>query len=214
MTGILHYTKLALMVLFNPVDFLDVMKRDRAEDTKGKLLSVIVLHALAFLANYSYVFIVSFPLSSKEPSSANYVLELCIITVPLLTWVIATYAMSSILSGESKLIEILTTASYALVPFILFTPCLALASHVFSGAEQGIYEALRGLVLVWVLVLLLAGLSRLNDYSAGKTMVVTALSVIAMVIIWAIALLLFSLTIQLFSFFGGFFKEINLKYFY
>lgn len=202
------------MALLHPLDFLDIVKRERRTNVKSQIITVVALHFLAFLANYTYVFLVSFPLASKEPIDANIFLECFIITIPLLTWVIASYAMSSIMSGESEFLEILTTSSYALVPFIIFTPLMALVSQLLGSGEAGMYATLRYGVILWVLILLVLGLQRLNDYTIPKTIIVTLVSVLAMVIIWAVCLLLFSLTIQLVSFFTGFWQEINLKYFY
>lgn len=202
---------LALMILFHPLEFFDIIKRERTK--KFPWLSVVCLYLLAFLANYSYIFIVNFQLSTKEPIDANILLELATVAVPLLSWTVASFAMSSILNGESKLLEITQATAYCLVPQIVMTPLLGLFSNLLSASESGLYQSLRTFVIVWMVILLFLGLKRLNDYSFWKNVLVALISLFAIVVMWAVIVLLFALTIQLLNFIGGIGKEINLKYF-
>lgn len=202
---------MALIVLFHPMEFFDIVKRERTK--KFPWLPVVCLYLLAFLANYSYIFIVNFQLASKEPIDANILLELALVVLPLLSWTVASFAMSSIMNGESRLLEITHATAYCLVPQILLTPLLAIFSNLLSTAESGIYQALRGFVTLWLIILLFLGLKRLNDYSFWKNVLVALISLLAIMVMWAVIVLLFALTIQLFNFVGGVAKEISLKYF-
>ena len=190
---------LALTTLFHPIDSLDIIKRER--ERKRALIPAVVLLLLAFFVNYLYVFIVSFLL-----------LECGIIGVPLITWVVASFGITSILSGESKLPEIFIASCYSLTPFIVFTPILAALSHILSTSEQGVYTFLRTGLVVWVVLLLFLSLKKLNDYGFMKTVLVAIIALAFMVIILAVVILLVSLTAQLITFFTGLWEEIDLKY--
>ncbi len=203
--------KMALLAVFHPIDFFDVVKRERSQ--KFPVLRVVCLYLLSFLANYSYVFIANFRLSAKEPTDANVFLELAMATVPLLSWTVASFAVSSIMNGESKLSEIAYAVAYCQVPSIVFTPLLALVSNLLSTSESGIYQSLRGFVVVWMIALLFLGLKRLNDYGFWKNVLVAVLSLLAMAIMWAIIVLVFALIIQLLNFIESVRQEINLKFF-
>ena len=135
------------------------------------------------------------------------------VVVPLFSWVVGSYLMTAITSGESTFLEILIASAYALVPYIVITPVLALVSNLLGSGEAGVYQALRTITLLWVILLLLLALQRLNDYSIKKTVGVAVLSVAAVIVMWAVCLLLFSLTVQFVTFFTGIGEEINLKYF-
>ena len=80
-----------------------------------------------------------------------------------------------------------------------------------SLQELGIFNAVKGAALIWMFLLLFVSLMVLNDYSISKTFGITLLSLIAVVILWAVLILLFSLTVQLFSLIFNFIKEIQLK---
>ena len=51
----------------------------------------------------------------------------------------------------------------------------------------------------------------LNDYSISKALVVTVLSLIAIVVLWAVLILLYALTVQMFSLVFNLIKEIQYK---
>ncbi|MBS5479604.1 MAG: hypothetical protein KHX46_00540 [Clostridiales bacterium] len=201
---------LALTTLFHPIDSLDIIKRER--ERKRALIPAVVLLLLAFFVNYLYVFIVSFQLQEKEAIDANLLLECGIIGVPLITWVVASFGITSILSGESKLPEIFIASCYSLTPFIVFTPILAALSHILSTSEQGVYTFLRTGLVVWVVLLIFLSLKKLNDYGFMKTVLVAIIALAFMVIILAVVILLVSLTAQLITFFTGLWEEIDLKY--
>ncbi len=135
------------------------------------------------------------------------------VIVPLFSWVVGSYLMTAITSGESTFLESLVASAYALVPYIVLTPLMALSSNLLGSGEAGVYRALRVIVLLWVLLLLLLALQRLNDYSLKKTVGVAVLSAAAVIVLWAVCLLLFSLTVQFVTFFTGIGGEIQLKFF-
>ena len=66
---------------------------------------------------------------------------------------------------------------------------------------------------ILIALLLLLALQRLNDYSLKKTVGVAVLSAAAVIVLWAVCLLLFSLTVQFVTFFTGIGGEIQLKFF-
>ena len=199
-----------LLIVFHPLDCMDIIKREKKQ---ARLWVVPVLYLLAFLVNYAYIFLVHFPLESKNPADASLLLEAAMVSVPLFSWVVGSYLMTAITSGESTFLESLVASAYALVPYIVLTPLMALSSNLLGSGEAGVYRALRVIVLLWVLLLLLLALQRLNDYSLKKTVGVAVLSAAAVIVLWAVCLLLFSLTVQFVTFFTGIGGEIQLKFF-
>ena len=197
-----------LLIIFHPIDCLDIIKR---ESKDFKIGNILLLNLLAVIVNYVYIFIVHFPLSQRNTIDANLGLELAMVVVPLLTWAIASYLITAIMSGESFFVELLTAYSYSLVPYILLTPILGVISNILSFEQIGVYFFFKYVSLLWSLFLMFLALRCLNDYSFPKTILVTALSVVAMLVIWAVVLLLFSLTIQFFTFFTDVYNEVVLK---
>lgn len=202
------FLKKALLIIFHPVDCLDIIKRER---NTFRIVPSIILYLLAVIANYTYIFIVHFPLSQKSGLDANIGLELAMVAVPLITWTIASYAITSIINGESRFTELFTAYSYALVPYIILTPLLGIISNLLSFEQLGVYYFFKYVSLLWVLLLLFIALKYLNDYTLGQTVGITVLSIIMMIIIWAVVLLLASLTLQLLTFLTDVYKEFIYK---
>ena len=133
------------------------------------------------------------------------------VVLPLFTFSIASYAVTAIINGESKFTEMLTAQAYALTPYIILTPVLGALSNIISFDQSGVYFFFKYVSLIWVLILIFMAVKYLNDYSLMQTVGIVFLSLIMTVIIWAVLLLLFSLTLQLFSFFTDIYHEIIYK---
>lgn len=204
----MNVAKRAILCMVHPSDCYSIIKREKG---KFRFYVPIVFYLLIALVNYSYLFYVHFPLSIRDVTDANILLEAGIVIVPHFSWVVASYAMTAILDGESTFSEQLEAAVYALTPIIVFTPFLGLLSRILSASESGIYHTVYVAVYAATVLLLFSALMLLNDYSFGKAVAVAFLSVCAMVVMWAVVLLLMSLSIQLVTFVTNLFAEFKMK---
>ena len=199
--------KLSLMILFHPIDSFYVVKRDKKQFAWWY---AAILYLFSVLSQFAYIYFVHYPLSSIRPKDANLVLEIVKVLLPILTWVVASYAVTTILDGESHFGEIFKSTSLCTVPFTLITLTATALSRILSIEEEGLFILLQSLAIAWMVILIWISLKTGNDYSFGKSLIVTFISLIAMVIIWALCLLLFALTSQLFSLFSGLYLEIKM----
>ena len=194
--------KLCLMTLYHPIVVTEHIKHQRGK--KMNWMPVIVLLALALLVRVFSIYFTHYPLSGVSVRNANLLLECGELFVPVLTWVLASYAMTTILDGETLLTETLLFSAYALVPYIVFTPVLTLLSRLMDVNQIGLYAALEVIILGWVVLLMIIALKEMNGYSVGKTAAVIFLSLFTMVMIWAVVILLYTISSQ----FVGMVKEI------
>jgi len=205
----LNIVQMSLLILFHPKDALDIIKRTRSE---FKLSRVVVLMLLLAVVNYTYTFYVNYTLGTKSITQANLLLDLALAFLPLLTWVVSSYAITAIIVGECSFTELLTASSYCLVPIIVCKPLLGILSNIMTVSDSGILGGLTFIVYAWTILLLFLSLQRLNDYSVAKTFIVAVVAVVSMLIIWGVILLLFTLVAQIFYFAQGIIGEIRLKY--
>ena len=63
-----------------------------------------------------------------------------------------------------------------------------------------------------MIILLFVSLVVLNDYTISKAFGITLLSLFAIVVMWAVLLLLYALTVQLFSLIFNLIEEIRFKF--
>ena len=122
------------------------------------------------------------------------------------------YAITAIIVGECSFTELLTASTYCLVPVIVIKPFLGLMSLVLTTDEAGIYNGLLVITYIWMLILLFLALQRLNDYSVKKTVCVVFIAIIAMLIIWGVIILIFTLFAQVVGFIQDILREVKLKY--
>ncbi len=199
--------KYALLIIFHPIDCIEIIKREN----KFKLSTVIISWGIAILSCILYEYTVHFPLATKSAESINIWLEAALVIVPLFSWVICSYAITSLIDGESTYKTQLEVSCYCLVPFTLFQIISTIASQFLSLEESGLYGTIHIAGLVWCIILLFTSLKVLNDYSFSKAIGVTLISLFAVIVMWAVALLLCSLTIQFFSLIYNLFVEIKFK---
>jgi hypothetical protein len=197
--------KLALPVLVHPVESFEFIKRSRGKFTYKP---AIFLFLMMIAVRLAYINIAHYPLSSLEPRDANLWFEIMKFIIPIFTWVLAGYLVTAILSGEAFFGEMFTAAAYSMVPYILFTIPLGLASHIMAGSEAGFYNTLHAIKWIWVILLFVISTKALHNYSLGKTAGICMLTIFAMLLIWAVILLVFALTSQLYKLLEGIVLEI------
>lgn len=190
--------KLCVMMLFHPIVVSEYIKKQRG-DAGFKRMStvlVIVLLALALGVSVFSIYFTHYPLSTVSVRKANLLLECGKLFVPVLTWILASYAMTTILDGATMIGEAMIYNTLSLMPYVLFTVPVVLLSRVMDGGQAGLYYTLTGGQIAWVILLMIVGLKEMNEYSVKKTVLVVLLTVFTMAVIWATIVLLFTISSQ------------------
>ena len=200
--------KLVLLTLFYPIDAFSGIKRDRKRVKYG---TVVLLLLGVAVARTVWIYIEHFPLASVLPQDANFFLEMAVLLVPWVTWTISIYGITTILGGEMKLTEIITVNAYCMIPYILFSIPLAALSNIMSASEAGLYNTLKILIFIWVILLMIFAIKEMNSYTLGQTIGNSLLGIIGMLLIWCVCLLLATLTIQFFCFVESILREIRVQ---
>lgn len=198
--------KLCLMTLYHPIVVTEHIKKQRGQ--RMNWLPVIILLALALGVRILSIYGTHYPLASVSVRKANLLLECGKLFVPVLTWVLASYMMTTILDGETLFTETLLFSAYALVPYIVFTPILTLASRIMENGQMGLYATMEVIILGWVVMLMILALKEMNGYTVGKTVLMICLSLFTMVMIWAMVILLFTIASQFVTMLKEMFYEV------
>lgn len=189
--------KLCVLVLFHPVAAFEYIKRKR--DSISYLMIPIIIF-LALAVQIISIYGTHYPLNGVNLRKANVVFECAKILLPVVTWGVASYAMTTILAGETKFLESMLATCYAILPFLILMPLLTLLSGILEVNQSGLYYGIYAVMLVWIVLMLLIALKEMNHYTVGQTAAVTVLSLFTMMLIWASAALLFSLSMQFITF--------------
>lgn len=199
---------LAVTVVFRPRETFRMIKADRS---KFNYLPPLILLAAALMTRTFYVFTVHFPLADINPWDTSIAIEFSKVLVPAITWTFACYAITSILGGESHLREILMATALCMVPYIMVSIFMVLLSHMLSGNEMPLYLFLNGMMWGWMLLLFFIAVKVMNEYTMLQTVGIVVLSILAMLLIWAVAVLVYALANQFILFITGLMREIRLN---
>lgn len=197
---------LAAGILFRPGELFSYIKRDRGHIN---LLPPLLLLALAVVVRLTSLAVTHYPLASADPRDIQWLMEIALLVVPLLSWVVASYAVTAVVGGECRISEILSASCYCLAPYVLFTLPMAGLSNLLSREEAGLYGALLLAIILWTGILFVLSVKILNMYSIGKTILVCILSLLAMALLWLTILLVGMLSAQMIEFISNILEELR-----
>lgn len=203
---IIDQFKLSFAIVAHPMETLEFVNLNR--DSMSIFPGIVILGVL-FLVRIFYIFTVHFPLAEIDARDTNVILEAVKLLLPVITWVIASFAITSISEGESKLKDIFIASSYCMIPYILVNFPLAILSNVLSREELTLYAFILNATKIWILILFFIQVKKINNYSFGKTVLISVISVLTMALIWAVALTAYALSGRLFQFVVGIIIEIR-----
>lgn len=201
--------KLGLVILFHPTQGFKVLKEGR---DNFKHLPALVLLLLVLLVRVIAIYGTHFPLSLTNPRQTNIINELVKTLLPILTWTIACYGITSIMDGKTLLKEQLLATTYAMLPYILLTVPYVILSHTMGGLDSSMFVKLEAIKWFSVVFLLFVSLKTMNEYKFWKTVRVGLLCIIACFLIWILLALFFILIQQVYDFFHSLLVEIKIFY--
>ena len=189
--------RLGLRIMFHPFDgFYDL----KFEGKWGAIPILLVFTLLVRMGSLSWS---SFHFSELDPEDTSFFLELIKIMAPWLTWCIASYAVSSIAYGEGTFKQIVIASAYCLMPYILFNlPLVVVFSHILSRDEKAMYYFLFAVIQCWVGLLFFIQVWSIHNFTFGRALGITALTLISILVIWVLLGLVFVLTNQMVQFFA------------
>jgi len=200
--------KMSLLIMFHPVVAFSYIQKER---DRFKAHPIVILLALGILVRLFSLQFTHYPLSSITMRS-NLLLEVAKLFVPLISWGICSYLMTTILDGETLFRESMLAVSYALVPYIIFMIPLTLLSRILDINQAGLFNSIQGCILGWVILLVIISLKEMNHFTVGKTIAVVLLSVFTVAILWAAVALLYSICTQFIDFVREVLTEFRYKF--
>ena len=203
--------KLAAITCFHPIVGFNYMKKDRDSGKRYNYLPVVVILLLMVLVKIFSMYVTHYPLNSVNVRNANVFSECMVMVVPIVTWAVASYASTTIMGGEVLFRECLTACCYSLVPYIVISIPMIVISNILDQNAAQYYNVIFGAALFYVLLLLFINLKEMNHYTIFKTIGVIVLSLLTMILIWAVIALVGALTMRFISFLSEVIREIRYK---
>ncbi len=200
--------RLAAVTIFHPLVAFNYMKKDR---TKFNYLPIVVLLVLMILSKIFSMYFTHYPLTSVNLRNANLLIECLVMIVPILSWVVASYMMTTILDGEVMFRECLLACCYSLIPYLVISFPMTIITNVMDTGQAGMYNTIMNFALLYVLLLLFINLKEMNHYTMFKTIGVVLLSIFTMLVLWAAIALVAALSMRFINFVKEVYSEVQYK---
>ena len=147
-----------------------------------------------------------------NPEDTSVVQESIRILLPFITWCLAHYAIAMIFYGEGGFKDICISAAFSLTPFVLFSwPASLILTNATTLSERSLYYAVSWLINFWVIYLFFTHIRVIHDFTFKRTIATYALSLITVILIWALGALVFALTTNTYEFFYELFYELTTR---
>jgi hypothetical protein len=193
--------------LMHPLDFF----YDFQFMQRSKVKYALIVVFLAFITRVINLLFTGYSFSFVEPYDVSILVEAIWIFLPWLTWAVANWAVSTIVEGEGKFIDILTSSAFFYVPYILILLPFTFISNIMSLNELSIVIFIQYFMQFWMIFILIVQVKVLHDFEFGKTIWITILSGIGMLLIWFVCIMIFGLVNQSIQFIFDIFKELSYR---
>lgn len=177
------------------------------------LWSVPTLLALAVGSWMISLSVVSFHFRTQRPEETRLIIEGGKILIPWLTWCVSAIGISEIFFGRGTFKQIVLSSARALAPLIVFAIPLGLLTNILTLNEAALYQWLW--YGVWALVAwnFFKQGEDLHNFDTGESILTMALTLFGIIILWALAGLVYALTSEIVRFIGQIILEIYVRRF-
>jgi hypothetical protein len=181
---------------------------DLTHEKRGSIAAANVIVSVAVLIELLRLTLTSFQFVTINMEFFNAAIVLLRILLPVLLWTVANWSLTTLMDGKGKMGEIYMAIGYALVPYVIINAIMIILSQVITFEEGAVYWFLAGLAALWTAILILAGMMMVHDYSFGKTILSSFLTIIGMGVMVFIFVIFFSLVSDSIAYFISLYKEI------
>ena len=189
--GFKHYIaglKYSLYTMRRPLDgFWDLVHEKRGSLAAAHTFVIaMILVDITFLILSSFQFI---PINMEFFSSAYVVAN---VVLPMTLFSVANWCLTTLFDGKGRISDIYMAYAYAMVPQIIIRLLYVPISHIITYDEGMILNLLYYISEGWFYLLILCAMMQIHDYSFGKAVLTTLLSLFAMGVMEFIFLMFFA----------------------
>ena len=199
--------KLAYDTMWHPTDNFWNIRFEK----RGSVIAAAMFMVIYFLVTLFDRQMKAFLFNSAYGTPMNIGFQIAVVAVPIALLVIANWSITTLLDGKGNMRDIFCVVGYSLLPLIMITPVLAVATQFLSLDEAAYVTLIQGIAFLWTFALIVIGIKEVHQYTWFKTIITLILTVVAVAVILFICLLFFSLLQEIFGFGHSIAKEISMR---
>lgn len=191
-------------VIFHPFNGYWALKGEK----RGGVRSATILLALACLTQAIAAAASGFLSGDEEASVGSGVLNLL---APLLLWCIANTCFTSLMDGKGSFRDVYVAVGTSTLPVtLLVLPC-TVVSHFLILEELPILAMVTNVATIWMAALIFFSMITVHDYTLGKNVLVSILTVLGMAFILFLLFIFVSLIGRMISLVSAVGTELSLR---
>lgn len=169
---------------------------DMTHEGRGKLSSACILYGiwiLTCLISDAFTGFLFKPIGGQF----NLIMSLCTAVLPVFLWCVCNWAVATLMDGDGTPRAIAMSTAYALAPLIVSKLASVLLSNVLTLDQGMILTVIGGIGTVWFVMLLMASVITVHNYTLTRTLAVTVIIIGAMGTVIFLGILLLNLVDQM-----------------
>ena len=195
-------------ILHNPFDACYGIKREKRAGYLSAMIVLLIFFVLYVINTYFAGFLF------KTVPDGYYALlnDALLVFGVFFLLVICCYLVCTITDGESSFRDLFVGCAYALTPVIIFMPIKLLLTNVLSFNEAFFITLIDVVSIGWSALLVILVIMYQNDYTLGKTIVTILLTLFTVLVVVALAVVLYMLISQLWDFITSVYGEVVYRF--
>ena len=192
--------------MIHPFDGFEELKYKKLG---SKVISVIIL-VLFYVSAVGEKLWVGFMYSTSTDDFNIFYTLIGTIGVALL-WVVVEWGVTALFQGKGRIGEIFCVTCYSLIPMIVYRLFYILYSYFFSPTGTSFLGIINTVFIIYTAVLLIVGLINIHEYTLGKVIGTSILTVLGMMIVTFVIFMMMSLFQNLIAFVVNVVSEVVYK---
>jgi len=186
---------------------------DLKHEKRGSLAAAAVILAIVM-----FTVVLRYPLSGFAVMIVNWeyfnIFRVLLNSlIPFMLWCASNWCLTTLMDGKGSFKDIFIASSYALAPYALINIPLIAVSNVITGNEYVFYAFFYYLAEIWCVGLMLAAMMMTHEYSFGKAIFSSLLTLVGIGIMVFLFMIFFSLISDSAAYFIALYKEISFRFY-
>ncbi len=195
------------LMLNHPVETMEDLKFKKNGSTIYATLLLLAYSVSAIIQEVATGFIYS----TLRIKDFNILTVLCTSGLMVLLFVVANWALCTLLNGEGRLVDIYIMTCYNLTPLIFYNLFSTALSRVLISSEFAFVSIVGVCCTIWFVALMFYGAMTIHNYSFWGTLLNLIASLVAMAVIFFLIFLFVVLIQQLYVFVLTIYTECRMR---
>lgn len=181
-------------------------------EVKEKGQGSVIIGAVMLLLFYLSVILNTinggFLFSSYDPENFNSIWIFARTLGLAVLWIVSDWMVCTIMDGKGKLREIAIVTCYSLMPIIIKNFITLILTNVLLPSETGFLTILDAAAMIYFVLLMICGLLKIHDFSFGRMVMTSLLSILGVAIIFFLLIMIAMLFQQTYGFIATVISEL------